>query len=163
MPVRTILGGLPLLAERQSAYHALHQDWRLSEIVFPNPELGLEDKIRALRRLPPGPAVSITIVPDELVSRFYAITFTDSTDMVRRANALRARADPSVKPRLIILYPPAADKGIIDFWLAAFGSAAGRGPRMLAALLYEAPPGTFEGIEDEVRSLLASLKTWPIA
>jgi hypothetical protein len=164
VPVRAILGGFPFLSERQSAYHRLNQSWRLSDIVFPAPELTDDDKIRALKRLPGGPGVLMAIIPDDVVSRFYALTFTDSTDLIRRANNLRLRTDPAIKPHLIVLLGlPKAENGIIDYWHAAFAGAAARGPRMLAAVLYEAPPGTYDGIEDILLSMLASLKTWPVS
>jgi hypothetical protein len=163
VPIRTILGGFPFIAEQQSAYHHSHQEWRKSNITMPSVELTDEQKISLLRRLPPGPGVLIAMIPQEIITRFYAFDFTDSASVVLRSNNLRLRADPKIKPHLIaLLNTPRAEYGIVDYWHAVFTSAAARGPRMLAALIYEAPPGTFDGIEEVLLSFLASLKTWPV-
>ena len=135
----------------------------MSGLVEPTPEMTQRDKIDVVGAFPSGPGVALAVVPIDIITAFYALTVADSTSVVLAANNLRTLIEPKLKPHLIALVNlPNPDLGLVNYWLAAFTQAAARGPRMLAALLYEAPPNTFAGSEAKLSDLLATLRTWPI-
>ena len=163
-PLRTILACYPFISDLQTEYHRRHNDWRVSSLLLPSPDLTEADKLHIIATFPPGPAVLLSVVPMDLITAFYGLTATDSAVVVGSANNLRVGIDRSIKPFLISLVDlPNPELGVVKYWMAAFTQAAARGPRMLTALLYEAPFGTFTGLEDKLRELLATLRTWPIA
>jgi hypothetical protein len=163
VPVRTILAGYPAIGELQAAYHKVKNDWRLSGLVMPAPELSEREKIDILRTFPPGPGGLLPVISPDIISLFYGLTSADSSAIILAANYLRTRVDPNVKPNLITLNNlPTSGYGPVDFWMAAFTHASGRGPRMVAALLYEALPNTFDSVQEKLQELLATLRTWPI-
>jgi hypothetical protein len=58
---------------------------------------------------------------------------------------------------------PLAERiGSVQFWQQVFPEAAARGPRMIGALLYQAPPGFFEGFENRTLEFLSVLRSWPV-
>lgn len=165
VPFRIILACYPALRELQGEYHRSNSQWRMANIMVPSPGLTERDKIQILLSLPEGPAVLLAEVPLEVINVFYGLTALSSLQVVHEANNLRLRAgQPQMQAfRIALVGLPNPEKvGVIEYWHEAFAAAASRGPRMLAGLLYAAPPGTFDGLDQIIADFLANLRTWPI-
>ncbi len=164
IPIRTILSCYPFITERQAEFHKAHSDWRLAGLTMPAADLTKAQKIELVGAFPPGPLVPLAVVPTSIISSFYELTVSDSVTVVMSANNIRRTIEPTITPRLVTLIGlPNPDAGLVNYWLAAFTQAAARGPRMIAALVYEAPPNAFVGNETELWNLLATLRAWPIS
>jgi hypothetical protein len=165
VPLRTLLACYPFLAEQQSEYHRAHPDWRLSGLVEPSSDLTHEEKIEIVGSFPPGPAVSHAVIPRDIITAFYNLTENQCVEIVLSANSIRIEIEPKINYLTITLngLPNPSFSGIVTYWLSVFTQAAARGPRMLAAVIYEAPPYIFAGNEQKVLKLLATLRTWPIS
>jgi hypothetical protein len=165
VPFRFILACYPELSSYQSDYHKRNPQWRLSDLVVPTGDLTDSQMAQAVLAYPEGPGVPLGEVPPELIAAFYSLDAGLSNQTVQQANNLRLRSRREGVRQFAItldLGSPAVI-GVVEYWREAFARAAPRGPRMLAALLYAAPPGTMAGLDQTVLDFLAKLRTWPIA
>ncbi|MGY4155517.1 hypothetical protein ACVINW_001359 [Bradyrhizobium sp. USDA 4461] len=164
VPFRLILACYPEIIKAQSDHHSRNPTWKEGNIVLPSSELSTEQKEEALLFFPEGPGLTVGEVPHEIMTSFFTLDAGFSGLTIAQANNLRLRSLRRGVPPYSVQVQ-LSDPGkvpIPSYWLDAFTTAAGRGPRMLAALLYAAPPGTLDGLEKSVAKFLSMLRTWPI-
>ncbi|HWU00188.1 MAG TPA: serine protease [Terriglobales bacterium] len=165
VPLRTIYQAYPEIAQAQAEYHRAHPAQQLQHIVNPATAVTFDEKLEAVKMFPLGPAVAIEFIHPNLLALFYALEPDQTEETFQSANRLRFQTNSAGYPKHQICVPKPGDPKNVNplaFWQQTMTSAATRGPRMLAAVFYSAPPGTFEGMETAVIELLAKLRSWPI-
>lgn len=121
----------------------------------------IADKQHILLSFPPGPLVTLDMIPRPLIDAYSSlITDAESRLVVSEANAFRREATPDTN-FIIPLNRITGTTGVASFyfWQDAFQYAGLQGPRMVAALLLVVPDDMFNAKAREARmKLIEQLK-----
>jgi hypothetical protein len=130
-------------------------------------EIDVSIRLKALRGLPPGPAVDPFLIKLRLKRAFAA-----AGDAVQAAAIVAEASDlvisaldqpPTDKYAYVIApseLPNPGLSGLLDYWATVFDHACILGPRMVGALLLCAPRAVLSGDNSDIIALFKRLEAW---
>lgn len=130
-------------------------------------EIEISVRLKALARLPCGPAVDPFVVEFSIKRAFAgAADAVQAAAIVSEASNLviSALEKPPRNRHIYVIVPASLPNpqvvGLLNYWASVFDEACFLGPRMVGALLLFAPPVVLKGVKSDIIELFTKLEAW---